>query len=70
MCTPTESGIAARIEWAFTTLLQWAVVVPINNWLEQLHILANQPMVGTLVGNQLTCYACMIEEGLEYSVDE
>ena len=41
--------------------------VPIDTWLELLHILANQPPVGNLVSKQLTRYAYMIEEDLEHA---
>ena len=67
---PIASSIAACIQWGFDAMLRWAVGVPINTWLELLHILANQPPIGTLVAKQLTCYACTIEEDLAHATHE
>ena len=57
------------MQWAFAAMLQWAVGLPIDTWLE-LHILANQPLVGNLVAKQLTHYAHTIEEDLVHDTHE
>ena len=70
MRLPTASSIAALMQGAFSTVLWWAVGVPIDTLLELLYILANQPPVGTLVAKHLTCYACMIEDDLAHAAHE
>ena len=46
---PMAGSLASRMQCAFSQLLCWALTIPIMTWLELLHILANQPPVGTLV---------------------
>ena len=57
-------SLAAEMQSAFSRLLRWALDVPVSTRLELLHILANQPPVGTLVAKQLTPYAMDLEAGL------
>ena len=61
---PTAGSLAARMQRAFSRLLRWALDIPVSTRLELLHILANQPPVGTLVAKQLTRYAADLEAGL------
>ena len=49
---------------AFSALLCWALQVPRDTRLELLHLLANQPPVGTLVAKQLVRYAESLEREL------
>ena len=55
------ASLAAQMQRAFLALLRWALQVPCDTHLELLHLLANQPPVGTLVAKQLVRYAQTIE---------
>ena len=46
---PMAGSLASRMQRTFSWLLHWALTVPVTTQLELLHILANQPPVGTLV---------------------
>ena len=61
---PTYNSPAALMQHAFSALLCWALQVPCDTRLELLHLLANQPPVGTLVAKQLVRYAESLEREL------
>ena len=61
---PTYDSPAASMQRAFSALLCWALQVPRDTRLELLHLLANQPPVGTLVAKQLVRYAESLEREL------
>ena len=58
---PMASSLASWMQLAFSRLLCWALDNPVSTCLEILHILANQPLVGTLVAKQLSRYTVGLE---------
>ena len=65
VCPSPYASMAAQMQRAFSALLRWALQVPRATRLELLHLLANQPPVGTLVAKQLVRYAQTIERELD-----
>ena len=59
--------VAAPMQRALSALLRWVLGVPADTHLKLVHILGNQPPVGTLIAKQVTRYARQLEEVVEHS---